>query len=371
MTHDPGAGTPMSERMQSLLSRAVEDQLSEQRSLAGALADVRTQIATLSQSLVTSQQSQAAPDAASLGALTVELREAMRRTGDRLDTIARMVAQRGEDLASLQSSLSGFGEQLRVHGEGMTGVAATLSTVAHRVDGIATYLGDRSAGDPSRSAAIEQRLVTLQTDMTALGSYVAGLAESAGGRGEGDDLDGRIRAIVAGALVGTERRLAAHVDETVLALAEALLRPHAVAQGSDQPGDTDQHAGTDPLGADAQLTSLTARAEAAAASTVAPEGPGPVPVSGHAPDQQPTPVAASSEHPGERVAAPLVDPSAIGAAPPAAVADEPVARTGGQDSPGEANGQPQNGPGPRVPPPWTTVDSEDAERRRGWFRSRD
>ena len=45
MTVDPaGPGAPMSERMQSLLSRAAEDQLAEQRQLAGALTELRTQL---------------------------------------------------------------------------------------------------------------------------------------------------------------------------------------------------------------------------------------------------------------------------------------------------------------------------------------
>jgi hypothetical protein len=348
VTNDPGSATPMSERMQSLLSRAVEDQLSEQRSLAGALADVRTQIATLSQSLANNQQhSPSATDPGAVAALTVELREAMRRTGERLDTLARMVAQRGEDIVALQASLSGLNETLKGQGEGVSGVATSLSSVAQRVDGIATYLGDRSAGDTSRIAAIEQRLVTLQTDMTALGSYVAAQSESAAPRADGDDLDARIRAIVAGALVGTERRLAAHVDETVLTLAEALLRPRVV-----EPA-TDDSPSTTPDGD--QLSDLTARAEAAAANALAPEGPGPVPVTAlhSAVSDGPTTPAASSPS----------DPSTAGAGPSAGA--QPAAA-----DPGEAGTQ-QNGGGPRVPPPWNTLEAEDADRRRGWFRSRD
>jgi hypothetical protein len=346
VTNDPGSGTPMSERMQSLLSRAVEDQLSEQRSLAGALADVRAQIATLTQSLAANQQSSStSTDPAVVGALTTELREAMRRTGERLDTLARMVAQRGEDIVGLQASLSGLSDALKAQGEGIAGVTSSLSTVAQRVDGIATYLGDRSAGDNSRIAAIEQRLVTLQTDMTALGSYVAALSESAGGRPDGEDLDSRIRAIVAGALVGTERRLAAHVDETVLTLAEALLRPRAVVAADDlAPSESD----------DDQLSDLTARAEAAAAHALAPEGPGPVPV---------TALHGTSHHESgpPQAAATTAEPSTTAGAP---ATIQPVTAESGQ------SGQ-HNGGGPRVPPPWNTMEAEDADRRRGWFRSRD
>ena len=344
MTNDPGSSTPMSERMQSLLSRAVEDQLSEQRSLAGALADVRTQIATLSQSLANNQSSLSpGADSGAVAALTVELREAMRRTGERLDTLARMVAQRGEDIVGLQASLAGLGDTLKAQGEGVSGVATSLSSVAHRVDGIATYLGDRSAGDGSRIAAIEQRLVTLQTDMTALGSYVASLSESAAPHPDGDDLDARIRAIVAGALVGTERRLAAHVDETVLTLAEALLRPRSV-----EPATTEHAPSTPPD--DDQLSDLTARAEAAAASALAPEGPGPVPVT----------ALHNAHH----------DPTAATPAPVGTTSDESTGAQPAAADPGDAGTQ-QNGGGPRVPPPWNTLEAEDADRRRGWFRSRD
>ncbi len=47
MSEDAGAGSPMSERMQSLLSRAVEDQLTEQRQVAGALGEVHGQLARI------------------------------------------------------------------------------------------------------------------------------------------------------------------------------------------------------------------------------------------------------------------------------------------------------------------------------------
>jgi hypothetical protein len=338
----------MSERMQSLLSRAVEDQLSEQRSLAGALADVRAQIATLSQSLANNQQgSSTSSDPAVVGALTTELREAMRRTGERLDTLARMVAQRGEDIVGLQASLAGLSEALQAQGEGIGGVSSSLSSVAQRVDGIATYLGDRSAGDNSRIAAIEQRLVTLQTDMTALGSYVAALSESAGARPDGEDLDSRIRAIVAGALVGTERRLAAHVDETVLTLAEALLRPRAVVSATEDAPE--------PAADGDQLSDLTARAEAAAASALAPEGPGPVPVTAlHTASHQ------------ESAPPPAAAPPAEASTSPGPSAHTPAVAAAESAQSGQ-----HNGGGPRVPPPWNTMEAEDADRRRGWFRSRD
>lgn len=42
--YSAGPGNPVAERMQALLSRAVEDQISEQRTVANALADVRGQI---------------------------------------------------------------------------------------------------------------------------------------------------------------------------------------------------------------------------------------------------------------------------------------------------------------------------------------
>jgi hypothetical protein len=392
VTHDSGSGMPMSERMQSLLSRAVEDQQSEQHSLAGALDDVRTQLATLVHDIETTRSQPAAePDATAVAALTVELRESTRRTGERLDAVSRMVGQRGEDIAALQNSLVAIGEQLRAQADGIAGLVASVDGIGQHLNGIATYLGERARDDGSRAVVTEQRLVTLQNDMTALGSHVAGLTEAAA-RNNGDDLDGRIRSMVAGALVGTERRLAAHIDEAVLALAEAMLRRRPAAPVEAAP------AAAAPIEAAPVEAAPIEAAPIEAAPVAQPiaEAPPVAPPVAEAP-QQPQPPQPPAEQPVAAAevsapaapadlpaAQPLVDP--FPAAPPAQppveeqptatapdqtvdVTDPALAANAGSNG-GAPNAAVSNG-APKVPTAWTTVMPDDDQRRRGWFRSRD
>src|SRR3954447_6088372 len=103
---DPGSGTPMSERMQALLSRAVEDQISEQRQVAGAMNEVRSHLTHLSDEL---QQLRATAGGAAdeemqrqVAGVAADGREAIRVLGDRLDGVAALVQQRGSDLAEIR-----------------------------------------------------------------------------------------------------------------------------------------------------------------------------------------------------------------------------------------------------------------------------
>jgi hypothetical protein len=373
VTNDPGSGTPMSERMQSLLSSAVEDQHSEQRSLAAALDEVRAQISALAQHVAASREQPTQTDPAAVAALTVELRESMRRSSDRLDAVARMVAQRGEDIATLQGSLSALGEQLRAQGES--------------VNSIATYLGERTGDDGSRGAALEQRLVTLQNDMTAVGHHVAGLTESAAysdngrdlaslaesvrtldGRlaaSSGEELDARIRSIIAGALVGTERRLAAHIDEAVLALAEAMLRRRPAsrdaAPAEPPPAEqiTEQPPVEPPSIAEPQQVAEPAQQPAAQPLV------DPIPTVAQDPVE---PMESADAPEGPPSQPPVEDyPAATAMTAPRTVdvTDPPVPAAA------TANGMAGSYSVPKVPAAWTTVMPEDDQRRRGWFRSRD
>src|SRR3954454_24990844 len=107
MSADPGSGTPMSERMQALLSRAVEDQISEQRQVAGAMNEVRSHLAHLSAEL---QQLRATAGGAAdeeiqrqVAGVAADVREAIRVLGDLLDGVAGLVQQRGNDLAEIRN----------------------------------------------------------------------------------------------------------------------------------------------------------------------------------------------------------------------------------------------------------------------------
>jgi hypothetical protein len=190
MTQDPGAGAPMSERMQSLLSRAVEDQLSEQRQLAGALAEVRAQLAQLGSQLGPVQSGGGAPphlDEA-LGAIAGNVREAVRLLGERLDTVARLVQERGHDLAeqrALIGELKAAVDRQTEALDGMTGGLAALPSFGERLETLSSGLGglaDRWQGLEEMTAAVvglQQRSEAVDTDLRELRQAFTGVASRA------------------------------------------------------------------------------------------------------------------------------------------------------------------------------------------------
>ena len=163
MTVEPpgGSGAPMSERMQSLLSRAVEDQLSEQRQLAGALSELRGQLARIAadvEALRHGGSEAPSPGAGALAEVSSDVREAVRLLGERLDGVARLVQQRGVDLSELKASVAELQGAVRSHTDALAGVSGGL--------GALPAFGDRIAG--------------LQDNLTGLHERLAGLDEVAG-----------------------------------------------------------------------------------------------------------------------------------------------------------------------------------------------
>lgn len=206
MTQDPGSGAPMSERMQSLLSRAVEDQLSEQRQLAGALAEVRAQLGQLTDQLgATPGGATPSPQIdEALGAIAGSVRDAVRVLGERLDTVGRLVQQRGHDLAEqraligeLKSAVDGHGNALA----GMTGGLAALPAFGERIDALQgglAGLGDRLSGLEELTAsvnALQQRSDAVDSGLRELRQAFSGVAARAAqlpGREDMEALTGRI-----------------------------------------------------------------------------------------------------------------------------------------------------------------------------------
>jgi chromosome segregation ATPase len=159
MTVDPGApGTPMSERMQSLLSRAVEDQLSEQRQLAGILAEVRAQLQRIASDVADLRGEQSSGPSvdvseAMLASVSADVREAVRLLGERLDGVARLVQQRGQDLAELRAVTSELQSAVRGQGEALAGVSSGLAALP--------AFGERIGGLQDNLAQLHTRLATL------------------------------------------------------------------------------------------------------------------------------------------------------------------------------------------------------------------
>lgn len=284
MSADPGSGVPMSERMQALLSRAVEDQLSEQRELANALTDVRAQLNRLADELAELRSRPA--DAAGVSDLRSSLADVesqVRAQGETLAGVAGTTAGLGTRLADLEGSLAQIGPMLGElgetttdHADGLADLQSRFDTMARAVQELSDGLGAR--GDTGEAlAGLSGKLAALQTDMTALGGEVAGLVEGAADRasvqaaveaaqaaaarvakmddiaaqvselrlhlsgpegvaagveqlrqqlaaGSDEPDEARTQEVVAEAVAQAERRIAAHVDDAIVALAEALLR---------------------------------------------------------------------------------------------------------------------------------------------------
>ena len=242
MTVDPaGSGAPMSERMQSLLSRAAEDQLAEQRQLAGVLTDLRAQLQSIAAD-VASLRGQPGEGAGSvegaLASVAAEVREAVRLLGERLDGLSRLVAQRGTDLAELNAASSALQSAVRGHGEALAGLGnglAALPSFGERIGGLQNNVGalhERLAGLDELTGsvvALQQRvegvdhgLRELRSAFAAIGARMAELP----GRGDLDAAADRSTA----ALAGLDERLAG-LDQRLGRLEEALRAvPEAVAE---------------------------------------------------------------------------------------------------------------------------------------------
>ena len=158
MTAESGSGTPMSERMQALLSRAVEDQLSEQRQLASAIAEFRAQVSRLAQEMEELRGAPAAATASmesSIAAVSGEVREAVRLLGERLDRVNGVVQQRGHDLAELRSVVADLHASVVNQSTAMNGVAGGLAALPAFGDRIAA-LQDTVAGLHDRLRGLEE-----------------------------------------------------------------------------------------------------------------------------------------------------------------------------------------------------------------------
>src|SRR4051794_27896975 len=159
-----GPGTPMSERMQSLLSRAAEDQISEQRQIASVLTDLRAQMQRITNDLAAlREQSQAGGGSdAALSTVSADVREAVRLLGERMDGVARLVQQRGNDLAELRGLLEQTQAAVRGHGDALGGLSTGLTALP--------AFGERIGGLQDNLNALHERLGVLDALSGGLGS---------------------------------------------------------------------------------------------------------------------------------------------------------------------------------------------------------
>ena len=258
----------MSERMQSLLSRAVEDQLSEQRQLAGALSEVRAQLGQLGSQLDALHAGGGGGSAPNLdealGAIAGQVREAVRMLGERLDSVGRLVQERGHDLAEQRAMIGELKAAVDRHTsalDGMTGGLAALPAFGERIDSLQGGLGglaDRLQGLEELTSAVgalQQRSEALDTGLRELRQAFSGVAARAAqlpGREDLDAATGRMSESVDG-LGGRLSRLETSVP-SLLERLDSLAEAHAdttsaLADISDRLGTESASTGTGDVGA--------------------------------------------------------------------------------------------------------------------------
>jgi len=248
MTVEPGGtgGAPMSERMQSLLSRAVEDQLSEQRQIAGVLTDLRAQLQQINSQVAALRQDsqQGGGSDAALSTVSADVREAVRLLGERLDGVARLVQQRGSDLADLrgmleqtQGAVRAQGEALRSVGSGLGALPAfgeRIGGLQDNLDGLHERLGGLDAVTGGLGAlqqrvdAVDQGLRDLRSAFAAVGARMAELP----GRAEVDAVAQRSTAPL-----GELNDRLAGIEQTLASVADQIRDAASAAQQIDDVDD--------------------------------------------------------------------------------------------------------------------------------------
>jgi prefoldin subunit 5 len=227
----------MSERMQSLLSRAVEDQLSEQRQIAGVLADLRAQLQRITSDIAAlrADSGTAGPADTALASVSADVREAVRLLAERIDGVARLVQERGRDLAELRAAIEALQTSSRGHGEALGGLSsglAALPAFGERIGGLQgnlaglherlaglDHVGDAVTALQQRVDGVDQGLRELRSAFAAIGARMAELP----GRADIDAIATRSAAPYAelGERISGLERAATAVAEQVTSLAEA------------------------------------------------------------------------------------------------------------------------------------------------------
>jgi hypothetical protein len=144
-----------------------------------ALTDVRNQLMRLGQQIAEMRTEPGTAQAEAANGVIAELREAVRFLAERLDGVARMVAQRGEELADTRGALSAIDAHVRSQAEtiGMltTGMQA-LPSYGERVSALQDNINglqQRLTGIEGSFGPIGQRLGSIETAVSRPDSAVS------------------------------------------------------------------------------------------------------------------------------------------------------------------------------------------------------
>src|SRR4051812_36491416 len=169
-----GAPTPpagaVSERMQALLSRAVEEQVTAERSVAQALAEVRAQVTAVGEGLRGAASGVALERVRSdLATLVGELRASTTSIGDRFDVLARRLDDQGQQLAGTGASTAELSGRFDAVSSEVAGQAAAVQRLTATIGALAAF--------PEALAALQRDIAGLHDRLAPLGDVRAGMAD--------------------------------------------------------------------------------------------------------------------------------------------------------------------------------------------------
>jgi len=207
-----GASTSAADRMRELLARSSADHAATERATAAALDDIRQQLADVE-------------------AAVAEIRERAAAQRDVADWLTEQFAPQTQRLAGMSATLDGLTAALSTcmaQVSALDGRVTALDTRFERLDERLDDQYDRVSSIDGRVSSIDSLVGTADGRIVALGGQftdaIAPLAEELRARPVLAEVEDVVTKIVDVAHADLSSRLAS-LEDTVLTLAEALLRP--------------------------------------------------------------------------------------------------------------------------------------------------
>ena len=189
----PGGGG-MSERMQALLSRAAEEQLSEQRQVSAVLTDLRALVHGLGEQLrETASSARLQGLAGDLASLSTELRLATAALGNRLDELGRRVDEQAVSTSEVLRASGAGSDAVAVRIASLAGDVAAQADAVERVGGALRAL----SGLPDAVAALRDEVSGLQDRLDPLAEVRTQVTELAVASGRVDALRDELGSVAA------------------------------------------------------------------------------------------------------------------------------------------------------------------------------
>ncbi|HEX3708090.1 MAG TPA: hypothetical protein VHV76_15800 [Mycobacteriales bacterium] len=213
MTHDPASGPPAPGAAAPDPAAAADP--------SAALTDVRNQLMRLGQQIAEMRTDPAVAGAETANGVIAELREAVRFLAERMDGVARMVAQRGEELADTRGALGAIDAHVRSQAE-------TIAVLSTGMQALPSY-GERVSALQDNLNVLQQRLGGIEGAFAPIGQRLGGI-ESAVARPD-SGVSERLAAIE-GMLGPLSQRLGQALTEQAASLQALHGRVESVASGT-------------------------------------------------------------------------------------------------------------------------------------------